>query len=409
MYLKAPLCLLLGFLAFKISQKFQLKPWKNKTVVIFSIAALVILCHPSNFFSQLSFGFHETKAEIDALNEYIEKSSWGQSSLKQQEDKDFILIIGESARRDYFQIYGYPIKDTPYLASTPATIVDGLLAGGTYTVGSLRLMLTQADTKNWTPRYDRNIIDLANSAGIETIWLSNQGFIGKHDTPISAIGFKASIFQFPTKRSYDKNLLSDYHLIPKFRDLISQSHKGPRFFVLHTIGSHPDACQRILDMRDSYHTSDRRFDYLACYVSSIRKTDNFIKQIVATLKLQQEISHRPFSIIYFSDHGLAHRELDDHRIVINNNLVSYFHYDIPLIKIDSNQGSQHYLKSKKSGLRFTDGLATWLGISNEKLKPYDLFDGISDLQDYGFNNHRENQKTVMDPAINIQRYLTKTK
>ena len=69
-------------------------------------------------------------------------------------------------------------------------------------------MLTHADTKMWSPRYDLNVIDLAKSAGLKTIWLSNQGFIGEHDTPISSIGYRADESYFSFAQDFVAGVIS---------------------------------------------------------------------------------------------------------------------------------------------------------------------------------------------------------
>lgn len=56
-------------------------------------------------------------------------------------------------------------------------------------------MLTQATTDN-QPQYDKNFIDLANQSGLQTYWLSNQGYLGEHDTPLTAIAKKVQIHSF---------------------------------------------------------------------------------------------------------------------------------------------------------------------------------------------------------------------
>lgn len=406
-YLKSLLGPIFGYGAYRIAQHCSLRPWKNKTFVIASIALLVIICQPTQFFSHLVTGIQITKQEIEALHQFGKESTWGHSTLSHQEGKDYVLIIGESARRDYFQIYGYPVKDTPFLASTPGTIVEGLTSGDTFTVGSLRLMLTQANTDNWTPRYDRNIVDLANSAGMDTIWLSNQGFIGQYDTPVSAIAYHARTTKFASKDGYEVASLSDFVLLPRFQEILNQSYKGSRFIVLHTIGSHPNACKRIFDVPDPYQSTEQKYDYIACYLSSIKKADSFIERTTNILKNHQEATGRPFSIIYFSDHGLARNDFSDNEVVLNNNQVSYFHYDIPLIKIDSDSKDHQFLQSQKSALRFTEGLASWMGIQNPNLHPYDLFDGISDPSDYGFQERRKKRNPIMDRAIDMTDFLKK--
>lgn len=114
---------------------------------------------------------------------------------------------------------------------------------------------------------------------------------------------------------------------------------------------------------------------------------------------------RPFSIIYFSDHGQVHK-LNDGKVLLNNNVASKFHYDIPLIKIDSdNKDLRLTLSSEKSGLNFTEGLANWMGIRNPDLLLYDLFDGKKDPTDFGLKRKIESIKTPPDPAIDLSSHL----
>lgn len=398
-YFKSTWVVILGLFAYKTSQFFTLQPWKNKSIVVCSIAGLVLCSHPTQFFSNFSTGWSLSREDIAAINAFKGKSTWGQSSLTKRENKDFVLIIGESARRDYFHIYGYPINNTPFLSSSAATIVNGLTAGNTFTVGSLRLMLTQANTANWMPNYDRNIIDLANSAGIDTIWLSNQGFIGQHDTPISAIATSARVFRFPTKHSYESVTLSDFRLLPLLETFLTEDRAGPRLFVLHTTGSHPDACRRILDVSHPYKAVDPKYDYMACYITSIKKTDEFIARVVSVLRKHEQKTGRNFSVIYFADHGLATISLGNEKILFNNSKTSIFSYDIPLVKIDSSNIQPTRQDAKKSGLHFTDGIAHWLGIKNPNLVPYDLFDGKSDTTDYGLKDRLQARHPIQDPPI----------
>ncbi|MCV5803681.1 sulfatase-like hydrolase/transferase, partial [Escherichia coli] len=58
--------------------------------------------------------------------------------------------------------------------------------------------------------------------------------------------------------------------------------------------------------------------YIACYVSSIKQTDEFLKSVYETMSQSENV--KKFSIIYFSDHGMVHREMNG-RIYLNNNYV----------------------------------------------------------------------------------------
>ena len=297
-------------------------------------------------------------------------------------------------------VYGYPVQNTSFVESSPAVVVKGLSSADTYTIGSLRLMLTLPDKKQWKPDFSRNIIDLANKAGIETSWFSNQGYIGEFDTPISAIANRAQNVVFLNKASYDTISYPDTKLLPVLFDGVQKESKGSRLFVLHTIGSHPDACVRIQDMKNPYRHSDKNKAYIACYVSSIKYTDEFLKQIYDFMTERERVTGRPFSILYFSDHGMAHID-NKGEIILGNAYASKRHYDIPLFMIDSERSEYKFINSKKTGLSFTEGLAHWMKISNPYLTSYDLFDGKSDPQDYGLSDKIKAIKHPLDPAIDI--------
>ena len=85
-----------------------------------------------------------------------------------------MLIIGESARKDYHHAYGYPSENTPFMSQANGTLIDGFTSGGTNTIASLRLMLTKPDTKNWESNYELGLIDLIKSAVFKLI-----GFLTK--------------------------------------------------------------------------------------------------------------------------------------------------------------------------------------------------------------------------------------
>ena len=397
-YLRGALVPFLAILSYIIARRLNIEPWRNKAAVFVAISALLICVNPTNFFRNFLLAYDETKENLEDLKVYTKKPNW-RNVVSTTEEKDYVLIIGESARKDYFHAYGYPVMNTPFLDSVDgAMIVDGFTSGGVYTVGSLTNMLTDGDREKWKPRFDRNIIDLSNLANIKTYWLSNQGYISQFDTPITAIANRANDVVFLCKLKNAIKNESDYSLLPIFEKKLASEEKGKRLFVIHTIGSHPNVCQRVLDVKRRYKAKNSYFDYLACYLDSIKKTDRFIQQIYDILKSHNKNSGRQFSIIYISDHGQLHSESGG-RIKLHNNSVSPLHYDVPLIKIDSEMQGRQYIKSKKSGLKFTTGLAQWLDIQADELEVYDLFDGVDDVDDYGLKDRIESLHKKPDHAM----------
>ncbi|MDR0219059.1 MAG: phosphoethanolamine transferase [Enterobacteriaceae bacterium] len=397
------LIIFLVFLFRFLSKKFKVYYHRNKTFICLAIILALLPQKPFGFFKNIYQSSIEVKNELEKLNSLDIKSSWGSStlSLTQPHYDDYILIIGESARRDYHHVYGYPISNTPFMDSTPGVIIDGFTSGGTNTVASLRLMLTKSDKKNWQPNYQLGLIDLIKSAGIETYWLSNQGYLGYYDTPISAIAKKSDHKFFLKSGDYSSKNSSDFLLLDEFKKSLNNTTKGKRFFVIHLYGSHPNACTRIEDYQRIIQVKNKKYDYLSCYVSSIKKTDDVLKNINNILSKNYISSGRSYSMIYFSDHGLSHNESNG-QILFNNANTSKRHYNIPLLKVSSDDTEHKQYKAFKSGLMLVDGIANWIGIENHQIeKNYDLFSMENDKNDFGLHNRINEINTPDDPAIDL--------
>lgn len=365
---------------YKIIKKLNINFYRNKTFLIICIILAMLQHSPFQIFKDSNAAIESVKHEINILNNLNNKSTWGNSKLNNSNYNTYVLIIGESSRRDYLNAYGYPIKNTPFLSNSNGILVDGLTAAGNNTVSSLRLMLTQSTIDN-QPQYDKNFIDLANQVGIETYWLSNQGFIGKYDTPITAIAKKSAHTFFLKKGPYDSLNTSDYLLIPEFKKLITNKNK--KLIVIHLYGSHPNACDRIEDYPIILNDVEPKYDEINCYISSIKKTDEILQDIYTSLLDIKKKDNISFSMLYFSDHGLSSKN-DNEKVVlrVGNKKQSY---QTPLFMVNSDSINRKECKSFKSGLNFTNGIANWLGISNQQLPKYSLFDCKDD------NNQNDHQ------------------
>ncbi|MGG4664967.1 phosphoethanolamine transferase [Providencia vermicola] len=401
------LVIISGFILFrKITYINDIRFYKNKSLIICLVIVSLIDQVPFKIFDQGYQSINSLQEEIKTLSPYTQKSDWGVSTFKNNQTTydDYVLIIGESVRRDYMGIYGYPINNTPFLSAVNGTIVDGLTAPGVNTISSLRLMLTLPNTTEWTPNYGLNFIDLAKSAGFKTYWLSNQGFIGEYDTPVSFIATRSDTKKFIKIGAYNSSNSSDFDLLQYFKKELNAKtpKKQKRLFIIHLYGSHPDTCARIEDFENKYLTKDEKYTNVSCYVASIEKTDQLISKIYDELKIQEKEDGRSFSIIYFSDHGLSHNLVDDDiKMSLSNSSTKIL--DIPLIRISSNDTERKNIKAIKSGLVFTEGLADWLGINNAKLeKNYNLFSSVNDKK----HNPKEKYKELRqenDDAIDINK------
>lgn len=386
------------------TQRFHLHFYKNKVFLIVATVFILFDNVPFKFVQETYTAGMKVKNELERLNHLSIESEWGTSTLIDSKYDDYVLVIGESGRKDYHHAYGYPLENTPFMSNANGILIDGLTAGGTNTIASLKLMLTKPDTTNWEGNYGLNLVDLVKSAGIKTYWLSNQGYLGEYDTPISAIANKSDEKIFLKSGDSLNTNISDFELLPKFSRILAQPATGKRFIVVHLYASHPITCDRLEDypkMLDDNALPKKYFN-VNCYVSSIKKTDEVIQRLYQALVKNSTETDRTFSMVYFSDHGLAHHMENDNIVIHNSSGKSKRHYDIPLFKISGNDTERREYKVFKSGLNFTDGIAKWIGIHNPKLNSAaDLFNNQADSDDYGLKAVIDKIDAPDDPAVII--------
>lgn len=306
------------------------------------------------------------------------QDSWNIATNDQHNHyRNYVLIIGESARKDYFSLYGYPHKTTPWLDQANGIFIDGMVARGANTIAALSHTLQQIDN-NGKAIPENNIITLANKADYQTYWLSNQGRLGKYDTSTSFVAMRTKAATFLNNGTWADTNYDDDLLLNKLTATLTQPEpKGQsRLIVMHMLGSHPVACERLHGFPNHFdlnHGTD-----FNCYLASIEKTDHFIQQTVDILA-----KHGSYSVIYFSDHGLS---ITPEVITQSDDIINS--YEVPLILIDSDAKAHTVVKKAISGAHFIDIFANWLGIkiNNEttryNLRQPDSFSEDSNIQVY---------------------------
>lgn len=300
--------------------------------------------------------------QMNALKNSIHQvADWTILSAKPRY-KTYVLIVGESMRKDYMSAYGYPIETTPFLAKTPGILVNGYLSTASHTAVSLPRTLGISHGLDLHPV--NNIITLANAAKMKTIWLSNQGFIGKYDTAVSAIAVHSSEQQFLKKGNFLTNNTSDYALLPLFKQALAQPYKGSKLIVLHIMGSHENFCVRI--KKDIYGLKDKD---LSCYLSTYNQTDTIIKSVVNDLKATKQ----SYSLVYFSDHGLNNVSTVKGQTQLVHGDLYKQNYEVPLIEIASDIHQHTTLKKQISAFDFMSIFSNWIGVKTTQIPALNVY------------------------------------
>ena len=210
-----------------------------------------------------------------------------------------ILIIGESASRDYMSAFtDYPLETTPWLSSQKNN-KHFILYPHTYscvphTATSLANALTEINQYNNKEFYSAcSIIDIAHKAGYKTRWYSNQGNLGDSSTAVTVIAETCSTAKW-TKQNlnqvqYDEALL-DY--------LFEIDPKENNFVVFHLKGSHFNFINRY-PQNFAKFSQPNKYDLIPNYIDSIAYTDYILNKIWDYGKNHLNMQ----AMIYFSDHA----------------------------------------------------------------------------------------------------------
>lgn len=340
-------------------------------------------------------------------------------------DGTIILVIGESASRDYMHAYNpdFPFNDTPWLESklektfpvknlpddaiinpdykisedntpnlTPAQgefiIFSNVYASWTQTVPVLQRALTEQSQYNDKEFFESvSIVDAAKKAGYKTYWFSNQGRYGEFDSAITLVAKTADVSDW-TDDTFDFSELEDEILL-KFFERVNPNEKN--FIVFHLMGSHIYYNSRYPRRFKKWVTKDGTRMMLAApsYANSILYTDFVLSSIFDYAKANLNLQ----SMIYFSDHG------EDLEISHNPDVFRFEMLRIPMFMYFSPEYKKNFpdkvatLESHREKY-FTNDMFydTFCGIINAKSNRYDAGQDFSSAE-YKFT--RETLTTML--------------
>ncbi|MDF7676140.1 sulfatase-like hydrolase/transferase [Neisseriaceae bacterium ESL0693] len=350
---------------------------------------------PIEFILGFSSMAKDYQKEIKKLKSNLNRPDRWYINTVNQHYRNYVLVIGESARADYHHLYGFKYANTPFMDQHVNLIMDNMIAAGSSTIISLTHGLTLRHQEA-EPEFQNNILTLAKKAGMHTIWISNQGTIGDYDLPISIMAHYADKPIFLKKGNYIMDRIHDSRLMVPLQQVLAQSTTQNRLIVLHLMGSHNNPCER-LEKSARYYVRNMNSN---CYIDTIHQTDDLLRQTYEQLKK----TNQPFSLLYFSDHGLSHRYngIDKNSSILEHNDQFYQNYHIPLVIINSDQQNLVHNPAHRSGLYLIDGLAAWLGIDSPQLpysKTFFSHQDSENIQVFGFDQQLKSVNTLKDDPL----------
>ncbi|EMH4161997.1 phosphoethanolamine transferase [Pluralibacter gergoviae] len=285
------------------------------------------------------------------------KDTWNVLAVKPKYHL-YVVVIGESVRRDAVGAFGGHWNNTPFASKVNGYLFTDYIAASGSTQKSLGLTLNRV--VNGKPQFQDNFVTLANRAGFQTWWFSNQGQIGEYDTAIASIARRADEVQFLKNGDFeaDKNTRDD-ELLKMTDQVLAAPRTPPQLIVLHLMGSHPQACDRTRGEYAQFVVSKET----SCYLHSVTQTDNLLSRLYTRLRDTGE----SFSLVYFSDHGLAFKARGKPVQYLAHDDKFQQNFQVPFMVLSSDDNAHRIIKARRSANDFLQFFAQWTGIKTREI------------------------------------------
>ena len=255
-----------------------------------------------------------------------------------------VLVIGESARKANFQLYGYGRDTNPLLSRQEGLKVFQATSCATYTTGGTKAIL---EPKNSGDLYEV-LPNYAFRTGADVVWrTSNWG-----EPPIHIDDYTIA----PELGKQYPGIDADYDaiLFAGLRERIVSSQKNKVLIVLHTSTSHgpryadkyPKEFEVFKPVAENVEEGQKNLDMLVnAYDNSIRYTDYLLDNLINTLRTMTDWQS---AVIFISDHG---ESLGENKIFMHGlpmQLAPKVQFEIPFL-VWTSDGFRHYKPTAADG------------------------------------------------------------
>lgn len=224
----------------------------------------------------------------------------------------YILVVGESSRRQNWSLFGYGRPTNPRLATTPGLVAFGnALSPATTTGRSLPLSFSFATAEHPDLFYtSKSFVSGFREAGFKTFWITNQG------TQRTAVGNQIALIMGEAEDIQSTNFgfwntVLDEEMLPDLDKALADPAQR-KLIVVHCLGSHTNYRQRYPDtlvlgppdvpVRQAHDFADIT-DAEAETIDEYDKTIAYTDWLLETIIERHRATGTYGAVVYFSDHG----------------------------------------------------------------------------------------------------------
>ena len=280
----------------------------------------------------------EYNAESSKLGAYKSNKTGNFNNVSRpnsQEDEVYVIVLGESTSRSHFGLYDYPRPTTPKLNSLKDELIiyNDVISPHAHSIASITKVFTLGNYEHSDKIGDGSIIQLANKANFETVWLSNQRPIGIYESLVTKIALSSNKSKFLTTTYGAHSKVKDAELLPELERVLSDDSSSKKFIIIHLMGTHasyvnryPDTFNKFKDTPLSNYKSDETSRIINHYDNAVLYTDFVVSEIIQKVKA---LNTKSF-VLYMSDHGeelFKDRNMAGH----NEDVSTQDMYDVPFL------------------------------------------------------------------------------
>jgi lipid A ethanolaminephosphotransferase len=225
------------------------------------------------------------------------------------EDRELIiLVLGETARKDRFSLYGYERLTNPLLQQEDDLIIyENVVACGTSTAVSLPCIFSHFEKDDFDADESggyENVLDRLSSLGVNILWLDNNS-----SSKGVADRVRYEDYSLPSVNPVCDVECRDIGMLSTLQNYID-SQAGDILIVLHQSGSHgPAYYKRYPKEFEKFTPACQSAELAECskeaisnaYDNSILYTDYFLSEVIKLLK--DNTPRFETAMLYVSDHG----------------------------------------------------------------------------------------------------------
>lgn len=294
----------------------------------------------------------------------------------------YVLVIGESSRRNHWQLFGYSRPTNPELSKVSNLVTIGnMVTSWPESLQAIPLVITRKPMTDGNPTFNEaSILRAMQEADYETYWISNQLAIGKFDSPVSSYAYEAQHVEWLNHASWAAPGSYDGDLLRPLREALTGS-TGDLFIVLHMMGSHakydfryPASFKHFRPTQtDAAGSASSIVRQQNSYDNTILYSDHVLASAIDILRHSGAMT----ALWYESDHG---EMLQTPTCSFSGHgLGTRYEFEVPAF----------FWYSNAYGQQFPERVATLVGHSRDRTLSANTFESLIDMAGVEFSSHDE--------------------